>query len=153
MASVEWDESMETGDPLVDQQHRNIHTLVDYAEAAQDSPDLLMLVLERLMEHVDCHFTTEEALMERIGYVDPAASEHIAEHRMLTESARDVVLGFRSGELTEMGPVVEFLRGWLADHVHKRDRTFIDFVHAQGVIAILPEPWLSNPPELIGRVT
>ena len=148
MSGLEWDESMETGDPLVDEQHRNIHRLVDYAEAAKDSPEQLMRVLERLMEHVDCHFTTEEALMERTGFVGKDATEHVTEHRELTANARDVVLKFRCGELTEIEPVVAFLRGWLAEHVHKRDRTFIEFVRAKRMTATLPEPWASNPLKL-----
>ena len=152
MGDLVWDESMETGDPLVDQQHRNIRLLVDYAEAARDRPDLLMQVLERLMQHVDCHFSTEEALMAKTGYMGLDASAHKAEHRQLTEDARDVVLRFRCGELTEMGPVVEFLRAWLANHVYSRDRVFIEYVRAQGALAILPEPWASDPPQLNGWV-
>lgn len=97
MTTPAWDESLETGDPLVDKQHRDIHTLVDYVEVARDRPELLMGVLERLMEHVDCHFTTEEALMVRTGYVGPEATEHVAEHRRLTENARDAVLNFQRG--------------------------------------------------------
>jgi hemerythrin-like metal-binding protein len=104
------------------------------------------------MEHVDCHFTTEEALMEQTGYAREAADEHIAEHRRLTADARDVVLKFRGGELTRMGPVVGFLRAWLADHVHDRDRVFIDYVRSQGATASLPEPWASDPPQLSDHV-
>jgi len=65
--------------------------LVDYAEASKDKPDLLMRVLERLMDHVDCHFTTEETLMANTGYVGADAAEHVAEHRQLTATA-DVLL-------------------------------------------------------------
>jgi hemerythrin len=152
MTSPHWDTSLETGDPLVDQQHQHIHALVDYAEDAKDRPERLMRVLERLMDHVDCHFTTEETLMETTGYLGTEAIEHIAEHRKLTEDARVVVLRFRAGELTDMEPVIEFLRGWLAQHVHMRDRKFIEFVRAQGAVATLPEPWASNPPQFNGWV-
>ena len=152
MDGYEWDDSLETGDALVDRQHRNIHQLVGYVEAARDRPELLMRVLERLMEHVDCHFATEEALMDKTGYVGAEALEHIAAHRQLTQDARDVVLKFRSGEITEMEPVVVFLRAWLASHVHDRDRRFIEFVRSRGAVAILPEPWASDPPRLDGWV-
>lgn len=152
MDGYEWDDSMETGDPLVDRQHREIHLLVDYVESAQSDPHALMPVLAALMEHVDCHFATEEALMERTGYAGEAAEAHIAEHHKLKDEARDVVLRFRNGELTEMDPVVEFLRAWLRDHVHDRDREFIEYVRARGELASLPEPWASNPPDLNGLV-
>ena len=145
-----WDESLETGDALVDQQHRNIHCLVDYAEAAKDEPERLMTVLERLMEHVDCHFATEEALMVATGYVGADAAEHLADHRRLTDASRDAVLRFRAGELTRMEPVVEFLREWLAGHVHTCDRAFIEYVRTRGATASLPEPWASDPPRLDG---
>jgi len=152
MSTYEWDETLETGDPLVDQQHRNIHELVAYLERAEGRPELLMQVLERLMEHVDCHFTTEEALMERTGFESANARDHIAEHRRLTAQARDVVLRFRSWKLSRTEPVVEFLREWLRTHVHQCDRRFIDHVRRSGVMATLPEPWASNPPQLNGWV-
>ncbi len=148
MSGLTWDESMATGDPLVDQQHQNIHELVDYVEAMRDRPELLMQVLDRLMEHVDCHFTTEETLMEKTGYTGEEEAEHIAEHRKLTQDARDAVLKFRTGELTRMEPVVEFLRTWLADHVHNRDKKFIDYVRARGGMAVVPEPWAAKPLEV-----
>lgn len=147
MNGHDWDGSLETGDPIVDQQHRNIHMLVDFVERSQDEPEAIMRALQRLMEHVDCHFATEEELMQRTGYTGPAAQDHIADHRRLTQEARDVVLKYRRGEIVDTAPVVEFLRSWLSGHVHTRDRVFIEHVQAQGAAAAVPEPWASSPPE------
>ena len=148
MGPLVWDESMETGDPLVDRQHREIHQLVDDAEAAAGKPELLMSVLDRLMAHVDCHFATEEALMAQTGYAGLVAAAHVAEHRDLTNEARGVVMKVRLGELTSMEPVAEFLRAWLVKHVEASDRAFIDHVRARSAAASRPEPWASHPPEL-----
>lgn len=145
MGSLSWDASLETGDPLVDQQHRAIHHLVDQVEAATDGPEQLMAALDQLMEYVDCHFTTEEALMAATGYAGEEADEHVAEHRELTSRARDLVLAFSRGGLTTMEPMVELLRPWLANHVHGRDREFVAYVRARGATAVLPEPWASDP--------
>jgi hemerythrin len=141
-----WDASLETGDPLVDQQHRAIHLLVDDVEAADERPDELMRVLDRLMEHVECHFATEEDLMRRSGYRETDAQEHMSEHRRFTEDAREAVHKFRAGELTSAEPVAESLRVWPRDHVHDRDRAFIAYVRTRGDAAALPEPWASQPP-------
>ena len=130
---------MATGDPLVDAQHHEIHRLVDDVEAAGDRPDELMRVLERLMDHVECHFMTEEDLMRRAGYDPETAALHIADHHRLSDAARAAVLDFRSGgTLVSMAPLVELLRDWLATHEHDHDRVLIDFVRARAVKAELP---------------
>lgn len=148
MSEHAWSEIFETGDPLVDKQHREIHALVDYVEQAEDRTDEVLRVLDRLMQHVDCHFATEEALMARVVYEGAPAEKHRDEHRALTQSARELVLSFRAGEMTSTEPLVEFLRGWLATHVHEHDRDFIEFVRGQSAVAEVPEPWASNPPEV-----
>lgn len=129
---------MATGDPLVDQQHVGIHRLVDDIETAEDRPDELMRVLERLMDHVECHFLTEEDLMRRAEYDPAIAALHIADHQRLADAARSAVLEFRSGTLVSMAPLVEMLRDWLATHVHEHDRTLIDFVRSRAMQAEQP---------------
>lgn len=146
MSEYTWSDALQTGDALVDKQHRDIHLLVDYVAAAEDRPDEVLRVLDRLMAHVDCHFATEEALMARIGYEDARADAHRSEHQALTQSARDMVLRFRSGELQSTEPLVGFLRGWLKGHVYEHDAEFIEYVRAHSAVAELPEPWASNPP-------
>ena len=138
MTNPQWDRSMETGDPVVDQQHRDIHRMVDEVEAADGRPDELMRVLEGLMDYVEYHFLTEEDLMRRSGYDPVLAERHIAEHRQLADAARSAVLKFRSGDLVSMLPLAELLRDWLATHVHQHDRELIDFVRARAIAADPP---------------
>lgn len=146
MADYHWSNALETGDALVDQQHRDIYTLVAHVARAEDRPAEVMLALDRLMEHVDCHFATEEALMRSLGYEAERVGAHMAEHRSLTQSARETVLEFRSGALRSTAALTNFLREWIAEHVREHDRHFIQFVRAQLAQAELPEPWASNPP-------
>lgn len=148
MADYHWDDALETGDALVDQQHRDIHRLVEHVALAEDRPEEVMRALERLMVHVDCHFATEEALMHRLRYDAQRAESHVAEHRSLTQSAREAVLEFRSGALTSTKALTGFLREWLAGHVRAHDRHFIEFVRTNAACAELPEPRASNPPAL-----
>ena len=62
---AEWDETLETGDPLVDQQHRRIYQIFYELEAADDTPGEIMHALDQLTVHVAVHFATEEDLMRR----------------------------------------------------------------------------------------
>jgi hemerythrin len=130
-----WDPSLETGDPLVDRQHREIAELVEYVRVATDSADQIMLVLDRLMVHVDTHFAIEEDLMARSAYAQDAADPHMAEHRRLIRSARDTVMQFRTGRLTSTKALAEFLYAWLCDHIERHDRAFITFVREAGFSA------------------
>lgn len=130
MDDTSWDESLATGDPVVDEQHREIYRILLYAEAADDRLEEMMAVVDRLMDHVYTHFATEEDLMEATSYTGPAADEHKADHHRLTGEAREAVLGLRSGEITSMHPLVVMLQGWLISHVQDHDRVFIEHVRA-----------------------
>lgn len=146
MSRIDWDPTLETGDSLVDNQHRAIHELFNDLESAEGGrSDGIMSVLERLLDHALMHFATEEELMRRTQYPADLIEEHVALHRALTEATRQNVLDFRSGKLDDAGPLVEFLREWIVVHVHECDRALIEHVRARGAVAILPEPWASSP--------
>lgn len=142
---AQWDKTLETGDPLVDQQHKRIHQIFYDLEAAEDTPGEIMRVLDRLTVHVAAHFATEEDLMVREEFDPNIARLHRAEHQRLTDDTREFVLKFRVGELTSTAPLVAFLREWLGGHVESWDRVLIDHVRARGAAAVLPEPWASSP--------
>jgi len=146
MSPIEWDPELETGDPLVDRQHQQIHELFNELESASDRPEEIMRVLEVLLDHVTMHFDTEEDLMRRVEYPADAFERHVALHKDLTEATRQKVLEFRDGTLTHIRPLADFLREWVQVHVHEYDRELIEFVRGRGEAAVLPEPWASHPP-------
>jgi hemerythrin-like metal-binding protein len=133
MEDSDSDGSLATGHPIVDEQHREIHRLLRYAETADDRPEERRVVLERLMDHVYTHFATEEELMEATSYAGPAAEDHKADHQRLTEEAREAVLGLRNGAITSMRPLVTMLQDWLASHVQHHDRVFVEHMKASGM--------------------
>jgi len=77
--------------------------------------------------------------MHRSGYPPEKIREHVALHQGLTEATRQRILEFRSGQLTETKPLVEFLREWIAGHLHEQDRDLVTFVQARGQAAVLPD--------------
>lgn len=139
MSPFEWDVTLETGDTLVDRQHKAIHQLFNELEQSADDPSEVMRVLDYLTEHVLLHFMTEEDLMDRMGYPSTLTNAHIAEHKALTEATRAKVVEFRAGELRSTQPLLEFLRSWLSTHVYEWDRDLIDFVQRLGGAAQIPK--------------
>lgn len=142
MAYIQWDPSLETGDELVDAHHQTIHQLFNDLDAEATGDVEVMRVLTFLNEYVLMHFATEEALMLRVRY--PFVEEHRLEHRKLTEGVRDLVLAFRTGKLAGAGGIADFLRPWLANHIHQQDRKLVDHCRPMGAAAMLPEPWASS---------
>ena len=130
MPQIDWDRAMETGDPIVDDQHRGLFRLFNellLAEQGGDDSSVLQ-VLERLTEYVIVHFSAEESLMLLHRYPEQASATHVAEHRRLTETTRELVLDYRTGTKTSIEPLVSFLRRWLADHIEQSDRAFVDYM-------------------------
>ncbi|HSK47590.1 MAG TPA: bacteriohemerythrin [Coriobacteriia bacterium] len=130
MPQIDWDPAMETGDPIVDDQHRGLFRLFnELLLAEQDGDDSSVLqVLEKLTEYVIVHFSAEESLMLLHRYPERLSATHVAEHRRLTETTRELVLDYRTGTKTSVEPLVSFLQRWLADHIEQSDRAFVDYM-------------------------
>jgi hemerythrin len=133
MVPIGWDPTLETGDAVVDQQHRDVISLINEVEALEsDDTATLLGIVERLVSHIDIHFVTEEDLMRRGGYPREAFETHQKEHTMLKARAASAALGFRGSWDTTRGPFVDFLSVWLLDHIENQDRKMIDFMRRKG---------------------
>jgi hemerythrin len=145
---VEWDASLETGDAVLDLQHRTIHSIFNQLRETEDDPAEVLRVLDFLTQHVVAHFVTEEDLMPREEFPEHLAAAHIAEHRVLTDSVRRHVIEYRAGKLTSTAPLLELLHTWLVTHVHDCDRLLVEHIRNRGVAAELPEGWtpIGQPP-------
>ncbi len=141
MDRIEWDHTLETGDAVVDLQHRAIHDIFNRLHDSRDDPSQILGVLEFLTQHVIVHFATEEDLMPREEFPAHLTEVHIAEHRQLTDGVRMRVLEYREGRLDSTQPLLELLHTWLLSHVHDCDRILIEHIQARGVAAEMPDAW------------
>ena len=86
-APLVWNDSLMTGVPDIDEQHRIlVHSLTEARAKLADetSPDVLEAITQDLLAYALYHFETEEALMHETGYTAAAgadARQHLAEHR------------------------------------------------------------------------
>lgn len=158
MSPITWDRSLETGDPVVDHQHRAIHDLFNNLEAVANNDAEIMRALDFLTEHVMVHFATEEDLMLREEFPKTLTEAHILEHRRLNDAVRDQVLAYRSGQLDSVEPIIAFLREWLVTHVRDCDRQLVDHISSRGVVVQFPDAWVlaqmragGKPPQALGR--
>jgi len=132
--SANWDQSMETGDPHMDRQHREIIELVDRLDAIgvddADWMDHAHDVLDKVMDVTITHFDTEERLMEQVGYPADAHERMLQQHRDFKAYARIRVLEFCAGDRSSLGLLPGFLRVWLVEHEFGLDRELVSWIRA-----------------------
>jgi hemerythrin len=131
MAYVMWDPSLETGNEVVDRQHRSLFDLLNELHDSiveSKGQEVQGEVLSRMANYAVEHFADEEALMRSINY--PALPE---QQRMHTEFVAEVTQmsdEWRSGGTLLPITVAIFLRGWLTKHIRNEDGKIGEFIRA-----------------------
>jgi len=123
MAMFDWNPDWDTGNPRIDQEHKQLlnqmeRLFVAVAEGRKKGETERALML--LGEYVDSHFSHEEELMKRTGYPDLA--EHRAIHEDLRSQVQAMVGSFIDNPEPLPAAVIDFLVNWLKEHLGQADR-------------------------------
>jgi hemerythrin len=130
--TIGWDDSLATGNELIDRQHREVFGLLGELRMIQDAPESeAHRVLDAFMEFSAVHFVSEEQLMTQVGYPAAPTAEMIAEHKEFTDYARERVIMFRFGDRTSLLSLHAFLFDWLKEHEVALDQLLADWIRAQ----------------------
>ena len=123
------DSSLETGNELIDRQHRDLMTLIDeLTEAQADSQVSVLRALDRLMDFVLFHFQAEEDLMTQVGYPASLAREMTEQHVVLKSMARQRVVAYREAGTLDVASLQTFLEQLLKAHELTTDRLLADWI-------------------------
>ena len=131
MAQVKWDSSLETGNELVDDQHRQVFAIVNELydaivnHADRETQDE---ILDRAMSHVQRHFVDEEALMRSIDY--PRLAEQQRLHQGFSAQAGRMSDEYRSGKKRLPITLAFFLYDWLVKHIRNEDVRIAEFIRS-----------------------
>ena len=121
METFVWGDEFHTGIDPVDDQHRTLVDLFNKLSASlidmEGPTDAdVQLAFSQLMDYTKCHFSTEEALMQREN-VDPRHTVlHHKLHQDFTEQVRSI-WGARSSLSNPAEFFLSFLTSWLCLHV------------------------------------
>ena len=129
MRYMRWNESLVTGDEIVDAQHRELFDLVNDLNAAtllDFGDESTTAALNRILTYVTTHFATEEALMLRTDY--PNSECHRSIHRDFAAAAQDLVRQQARGEGMTIGQLAAFMEEWLETHIAEEDLLLIRHV-------------------------
>lgn len=133
MPVLEWTSDLDIGIYEIDLQHRSLvsiaNQLYDAIEAGR-SARTVEWILEELLVYTKMHFQTEEQYMRR--YEHDRAGQHVHEHGELLKAMRRIKRKLKAGEEGVDEEVLEFLSGWLANHLTGSDRKLGEAYLARG---------------------
>lgn len=124
--SIEWSDTLASGSPDIDDQHRELFQRINSLLAAQESgvtdKDAVSRIIAYLTEYVVFHFGTEEKLMDRFGY--SSASGHKAQHAQFIkvfQRLKDRLLAEGINPQLQQ-ETRDLVVDWLLNHIRFSDR-------------------------------
>lgn len=134
MALIEWDETLSVDVAEIDKQHQTlVGTLNELHDAMRQgkSKDVMEEIVSRLIDYTSTHFATEERYFDRFGFEH--AAEHKKEHADFVKKALEFKNGFESGKLGLSIDVMQFLSGWISNHIKGSDKKYTELFKANGL--------------------
>ncbi|HOX31763.1 MAG TPA: bacteriohemerythrin [Spirochaetales bacterium] len=125
MAFMDWDASLETGNPTIDAQHRRLIALVNELHEAMrggKGSSVLEHIFSELGSYTKYHFATEEKAFELYGY--ERREEHARQHAELLRSVAELAGKIERKELGISVDVLTFLTDWVRNHIRKEDMQY-----------------------------
>jgi hemerythrin-like metal-binding protein len=123
---LEWGDELNTGDALVDSQHKALFQMVNALHeviVSRNTRSVMSGVLGGLERYVGEHFAAEARLMERTGY--PSMNQHLMQHEIFTGKTHEIIEEYRSGKLVLGLAISQYLGRWLTCHILTEDKRMI----------------------------
>ena len=130
----EWKSEYAVNIGSIDAQHRNLFAMgreLYAAMSAGQGKSVLARILDRLVQYTTVHFAHEERLMQLHNY--PGFAKHKAEHDALVKQVVAFQIEFNAGRAALAVPLLQFLKGWLENHIKGTDFAYIPCMKAQKV--------------------
>jgi hemerythrin-like metal-binding protein len=134
MAYFDWDEKLATGIQKIDEQHKELISLVNELHEAMrkgKAKDIVSHVLEGLKRYTGYHFSTEEKAFE--AYLYSGRVEHKKSHSDLIRQLDDLIEKHSRGELAISVDTLEFLTKWIKNHIMKEDMLYAPFLRGKTI--------------------
>jgi len=129
MEFIEWDQKFEVGEIRIDIQHKHLVSLINMLHAGVNAgmnSTIVGNILDELDMYVIVHFTYEEKWMEAREY--PEADSHKKQHLELRQKLANFRSEYQHDPDLPCGPLCDFLRKWLLEHVLEEDKKFSAYV-------------------------
>jgi hemerythrin len=133
MAIIEWDESMETGVYMIDEQHKELVALINSIAGAVSrgaARDEVSRFIRRFFDYTMTHFRAEEALMDHEAY--PYYFQQVREHLECSQKAIEFHRRFMQEPDFDALELLEYIVSWFRNHTAGVDQTLAKYLNPRG---------------------
>jgi len=119
---------------IIDGQHKKLIEIINRLNSAitdQAGTSVLEEVFDELTEYTRKHFSTEEALFQRVDY--PLTVAHKEEHDGFIYKLIAFRNDFENGSEVVSTKIVDFLYGWLVEHIQGSDKAYSALLNENGI--------------------
>jgi hemerythrin len=134
MPLITWGPRLETGITIIDSQHKRLVDIINEfndALVAGRSNEIMGAIFDELVAYTETHFSVEEKLMENHGYEH--IEDHRKEHRVFTDQIKMDRDNFNAGAWQFEENLMDYLRGWLVNHISASDRGYVPTLKQAGI--------------------
>lgn len=134
MPLIDWSQDLSVGIQSIDDQHKKLINMINALHDAmsQNQGDAVMgKIFEGLAGYTQKHFAYEEELFAKHGF--PGSDAHKKEHEALISQVAELKKQFDYGQAVITMDLMQFLKGWLNDHIKGTDKKYTDFLLSKGV--------------------
>lgn len=134
MSFIEWNDSYSVNISEIDTQHQNLVGILNKLHDAMQNGkarEVLDEVLNEMANYTQYHFETEEKYFDLYDY--PDSEKHKAEHKELLNQTAELMKKFNAGERVITIDLLNFLKGWLHEHIAGSDNDYGPFLNNKGV--------------------
>lgn len=126
-ALTQWSDEYSVHLDEIDEQHKQIFTLIEkvHKEVVSPSGQLDQLITE-LVDYTVHHFRLEEEMMLRSKY--PHFDAHKGIHDGLIKQVQDFQKRIAAGERGIGMELLLFLQSWLIEHIMQEDKSYTPFI-------------------------
>jgi len=134
MALFAWTPNMSVGMAKIDKEHKGLFEVINQLHTAMlegRGSETIRAVVAHLGEYMKFHFGHEEELLRMHGY--PGLDDHIKRHAVFRAKVSELETQVKAGMVALSVTTLEFLCGWLSQHILGIDNQYKDFLSTKGV--------------------
>lgn len=133
MAFINWNDSLNLGIAVIDDQHRYLAALInDLYDAVKNFEEArkVRAIFATIVRDIYTHFADEERLFESWEY--PEANAHKLVHRNLEKQITELESSLHGGTMPITENVLIFIRDWFLTHMTGSDLVYAVWMRHRG---------------------